>query len=184
MTPALASSVELLERSLSYTRARLAEVDGALLDRPTPCARWRLADLLVHMDDSLDAFTEAAGGAVQAPTRQAYDAPTRSIQAKACALLGAWSGPSPGDVVVGDLDLTSGLLVATAALEITVHGWDVGQATGTPEPIPAGLAEELLPVAHATVAADDRGTRFADALGVPTGAGAGERLLAFLGRRG
>ena len=60
----LVGSVDLLGRSLDYTRDRLATVRGGLLDRQTPCADWRLAQLLVHMEDSLDAFTEAAGGAV------------------------------------------------------------------------------------------------------------------------
>jgi hypothetical protein len=83
---------------------------------------------------------------------------------------------------VGGLDLGTDLLVATAALEITVHGWDVAQATGTRSPIPEELARHLLPVAYRTVTDDDRGIRFAAALPEPVGAGADVRLRAFLGR--
>ena len=65
MTATLGGSVELLERALGYTRARLGRVDDGLLDRPTPCEGWTLGDLLAHMEDALDAFTEAASGRVR-----------------------------------------------------------------------------------------------------------------------
>lgn len=182
MTAALGESVELLERALAYTGARLAEVDDARRAWRTPCAHWRLDDLLAHMEDALDAFTEAAGGAV--PVHAAAGRPGRVdvIQVKACELLGAWSRPGPGDVLVGGFDLASPLLVATAALEVTVHGWDVGQSVGSRVPIPDALATALLPVARQAVTAADRGVRFAAACPVPADASPGRRLLAHLGR--
>ncbi|MBZ5738078.1 TIGR03086 family metal-binding protein [Nocardioides mangrovi] len=183
MTGTLGASVELLERALGYTRLRLAEVDASLLDRPTPCAGWDLADLLAHMEDALDAFTEAAGGEVSAPVRRPPGS-TATICDKACALLGVWARPAPGDVLVGDRELTSSLLVATAALEVTVHGWDVGQSTGSGVPVPPLLAADLLPVAHLTVTRHDRGVRFADPRPGRPGEPADVRLLDFLGRSG
>ncbi|GAW50235.1 MULTISPECIES: TIGR03086 family metal-binding protein [unclassified Nocardioides] len=185
MRATLDGSVELLDRALSYTLLRLAGVRDDLLDRPTPCAGWSLADLLAHLDDALDAFTEAAGGRVEvhAPGAVGHVA---AIEEKACALLGAWSGPRPGDVVISDrdggLDLGSPLLVATAALEVTVHGWDVGQSTGAATALPDELARALLPVARAVVGPGDRGVRFAPARAVDADASYGVRLLAFLGR--
>ncbi len=181
MTTALASAVELLERSLGYTRIALAGVTEARLAAPTPCRDWTLRDLLGHMDDSLDAFTEAAGGGVAlTPTLAAPRVVV--LQQKACALLGLWSGEGPSGVRVGGVDLATDLLVATAALEITVHGWDVAQATGVGTPIPDDLARHLLPVAHRTVTEEDRGIRFAAALPEPVEAAADVRLRAFLGR--
>jgi uncharacterized protein (TIGR03086 family) len=181
MTTTLPASVELLGRSLEYTRARLACVRGGLLDRRTPCSDWRLGDLLVHMEDALDAFTEAAGGRVSVHLTHTTEGRVAAIEEKACALLGVWSRPGPGDVLVGGLDLASSLLIATAALEITAHGWDVGQAT-EPTPIPLDLASALLPVAHLAVTEADRGIRFAPAVPVPADAPADVRLVAFLGR--
>lgn len=196
MTTTLGGSVELLERALGFTRTRLAGVRDDLLTRPTPCAGWLLGDLLAHMEDALDAFTEASGGAVEVRDDRSSghgrdDGPSHrdrvpAIRDKACALLGAWAGPAPGDVVVGDrsggLDLGSSLLVATAALEVTVHGWDVGRATGERVDVPADLARDLLPVARLVVAPGDRGTRFAAPRPVAPGAADDLRLLAFLGR--
>lgn len=186
MTTTLGGSVELLERALGYTRARLAVVHDGLLDRPTPCEGWALGDLLAHMEDALDAFTEAAGGEVLLHGGSRAEGRVAAIQEKACALLGAWGGPSPGDVVIaatgGGLDLRSTVLVATAALEVTVHGWDVGRATGEAADIPPELARDLLPVARAVVGPADRGVRFAAARPVAADAAYDVRLLAHLGR--
>ena len=76
-----------------------------------------------------------------------------ALREKACALLGAWTAARPASeqVEVGDLDLDAPLLVATAALEITVHGWDVGQATGRRTRIPDDLAVGLLAVAQQVI---------------------------------
>jgi len=188
VTTALGGSVELLERALGYTRARLVDVHDDALHRRTPCDAWRLGDLLAHMEDALDAFTEAAGGAVEVPAQpRVARVRVAVLQQKACTLLGAWGGrPAPGDVVIrdrrGGLDLGSDLLVATAALEVTVHGWDVGQATGRPAAVPPALARELLEVATRVVHPSDRGVRFAAPRPVPPGTPDDLRLLAFLGR--
>ena len=181
MTTALAGAVELLDRSLSYTRVALVGLDEADLDRRTPCRGWTLRALLAHMDDALDAFTEAAGGRVplESPPDELR---VESLQRKACALLGVWSTPTHPDVRVGDADLATDLLISTAALEITVHGWDVGQATGRGGPIPEGLARVLLPVAHQMVDDADRGIRFGSPCPVPDDSSYDVRLRAFLGR--
>jgi uncharacterized protein (TIGR03086 family) len=182
----LDGSVELLDRALGYTRVQLVDVREDLLDHPTPCAGWTLAALLAHMEDALDAFTEAAGGAVEVHAPAGAAGRVAVIQDKACALLGAWSRPTPGDVVIrdgaGGLDLGSPLLVATAALEVSVHGWDVAQSTGRRSPLPDELARALLPVALWVVGPADRGVRFARAGDVDRDASYGERLLAYLGR--
>ena len=177
-------TVELLERALGYTRVALAGVRPGNLHRPTPCAGWDLDALLDHMHDALDAFAEAAHGTISLdPPHRALDVRLSTLQTKACALLGAWSGAGqPTTVSLGGAVVPTTVVVRAAALEIAVHGWDVARATGHPTPLPDSLASELLPVARALVDDADRGTRFAPALGVETGAGAPDRLLAFLGR--
>lgn len=186
MTPAhgepLQDAVELLERSLAYTGVALADVRSGNLRNPTPCDGWTLGRLLEHMADALDAFTEAASGRVEVlpgpPTSTRVDA----LREKACALLGAWVRARQTWVRVGDQDLGAALLVATAALEITVHGWDVAQATGRRSPLPQELARRLLPVAQAVIDPADRGTRFGPPLEAPPATSHGRRLLAYLGR--
>lgn len=193
MSSRLDAGVELLERSLGYTRTALARVGPTDLTRPTPCDRWDLAALLAHMDDALDAFLEAAGGRVAPPTGPG-GAPrpggTDSLCTKACALLGAWTSAPPQAVTLGralhgagrgaGVVMDPALLVLTAALEITVHGWDVARALDLAHPVPPALAVDLLPVARALVGEG----RFAPALAVAgdPGAPSGVRLLGAVGR--
>ena len=181
MTTALWSAVELLERSLGYTRSALAAVTPDRLGSPTPCAEWDLDRLLDHMDDSLDAFTEAATGSVSLVSTTGSPR-LESIRAKACGLLGWWCTRPPETVRIGDSPLPADLLVTTAALEITVHGWDVYRTLGRDEPVPDELAHALLPVAHLVVTAHDRPRRFAPPVPTNPGAADSQQLLAFLGR--
>lgn len=182
MPPALDGAVELLERSLGYTRVALADVGPHNLTAPTPCTGWNLSRLLAHMDDALDAFTQAAAGRVEVDPVMPSDDRVGSLQDKACALLGAWTEARPVLVAVGDLEIDSSVLVAAAALEITVHGWDVAQATGRRTPVPADLARGLLGVAELVVAPEDRDRRFAAPRPVSTSTVPSDRLLAYLGR--
>jgi uncharacterized protein (TIGR03086 family) len=179
-------SVALLERAIGYTRAALARVDDTLLEEPTPCADWDLRTLLEHMDDALAAFTEAAAlGAVDLRPlagRPEAERLVESLRLRACSALGAWThhyGDEP--VQIGASSLDAGTLAAIGALEITVHGWDVGQACGADQPIPPSLAEALLDVAADLVGDADRPIRF-DAPRDTDSLDPADRLLAFLGR--
>lgn len=188
MTAQLDAAVELLDRSLAYTRVMLADVLPDQLERPTPCLGWTLSALLAHMEDALDAFIEAAAGRVQVDPVPPTDTRVEALREKACTLLGAWTAGRPADgrrlapVAVGELSLDAHLLVATAALEITLHGWDVGQSTGRRTPIPDHLAAGLLPVAREVIDASDRGGRFAGPRPAAPDAPSAERLLAWAGR--
>lgn len=194
MSEALDGAVELLERALGYTRATLQGLDDspAGLARPTPCTRWDLGRLLAHMEDALDAFTEAAAGLVEVhpvPATPAARSRVDSLQVKACTLLEAWLGATgatgghrAGVEVGAGASMAAPLLVATAALEITVHGWDVGQATGAGQRIPTDLAGGLLGLATGLVGPADRVSRFGPPLESPGRLEVDEQLLAWLGR--
>jgi uncharacterized protein (TIGR03086 family) len=179
---ALDHAVELLDRALSYTRVTLNDVADADLSRRTPCERWDLGQLLAHMEDALDAFAEGAHGNVDLHHRVPATVRVANLQRKACALLAAWSGDAPDHVTIGEHSLETPVVVLAAALEITVHGWDVGEALGTHRPIPDDLAQRLLLVAEALVADDDRGELFGTPRPVPSDAADEIRLLGFLGR--
>ena len=78
--------------------------------------------------------------------------------------------------------MPSALLVSAAALEIAVHGWDVGRATGALPDLPEDLARALMPVAQAVVLPEDRPDRFAAPRRTGQTAGSADVLLGFLGR--
>lgn len=183
--------VELLAEAVAYTRTVLAAVSADDLARPTPCADWSLGDLLAHLDDALDAFTEAAGGRVWlSPASPALlvrpAASAADLRAKTQDLMQAWSRPA-AVVEVGGVAVPATTVVLTAALEVGVHGHDVARSVGAPltadlRRLPAPLARGLGEVADALVPVGDRAGRFAAPRPARPGADDSARLLAHLGR--
>ena len=177
----LAGAVLLLESAIGYTAEALGAAEDADPQAPTPCDRWRLAELLEHMDDALDTFVEAAVGRLH-PLPTTTGPRLESIRAKGCRLLETWRADAPEVVLLGDQAVPGGLVAGTAALEIAVHGWDLFTALELDRPLPDHLGRALLPVARLVVGPRDRGARFAPARPVTVDANDAERLLAYLGR--
>lgn len=137
------------------------------------------------MSDSLCALQDAADVGyvdLDVPTETLHD-PVVSLRLRACSLLGAWTrNGGAGLVSVAGSLLSARVLVATGALEIAVHGWDVARACGGDLALPSPLAAALLTVVPLVVDDIDRPRRFADPVDLPPSATPGERLLALLGR--
>lgn len=182
----LLGGVGLLERAINYTLGALHVVTADELAAPTPCRSWDLRALLAHLDESLLALHEAAalGHVTLTCTEEPGPAdPVVIVRSRASALLGAWTSTRRTDATVGDAALTTGILATAGAMEVAVHGWDVARAAGRLRPLPPVLAEEMLELSPFLVTEADRPARFAAPVAVPARASAGERLLAFLGRR-
>ncbi|HKA68569.1 MAG TPA: TIGR03086 family metal-binding protein [Actinomycetes bacterium] len=188
---ALTGGIGLLERAFGYTLGSLNLVTPAEMANPTPCAGWDLRALLRHMNDSLLAVHEAiaAGEVGLDPPPSAGDSgdpeadPVGVLRNRGCRILGAWvNADDPGQVAIADRALTPTILVATAAIEIAVHGWDVARACGQDRPIPPALAGELLELCPLFVSDADRRSRFGASVPVSPDAPASDRLAAYLGR--
>ncbi|MFI9510891.1 hypothetical protein [Nocardia sp. NPDC052566] len=174
---------DLLERAIAYLLAALPDA-RADLDGPTPCHDWNLRMLLAHIDESLTALREGFGhGRVcHTPTApRAVRAGAPPIRMRATGLLGDWTNARPTHVTVDGRPIPVPLFSAVAALELTVHAWDLTAATHTPTPIPHHLARELLTVAPQLVPPTDRHPLFAPPLPTPTTTPSNV-LLAYLGR--
>lgn len=178
--------VELLERSLAYTRGALEAVADAEGRLPTPCAHWTVTGLLVHMVDSLEVVTELALGrmalAGPPPTSHRPSVLADHLRVLGCTLLERWMAPAARDVVVGSCSVDVALAAEVGALEVAVHGWDLATARGLDTPVPPLLAAALLPVAVRRVPVDARGSRFAPPV-TPVASDPASLLLAHLGRR-
>jgi uncharacterized protein (TIGR03086 family) len=188
-TSTLSADVAILERAVGYLLGSLTGMSPDDLSRPTPCARWDLCMLLVHVDDSLCALVEAGGGSEVDLDPPRYDDPAAPLdlvarlRSRASDTLGAWADGGAADwAMVGDCPVSAGLLVAAGALEVAVHGWDIATARGERHPIPEPLAEAVLGRAALLVTPADRPVRFATARPVSPWTPAADRLLAFLGR--
>jgi uncharacterized protein (TIGR03086 family) len=186
---ALLGGVAVLERAIAYALGNVALVTPDALGAPTPCRYWDLHDLLEHLHDSMTALHEAvAVGRVACSPPAVGAAPGAAIigqvRDEATRLLGTWANAGgTATVQIDDQPLTAPLIAGLGALEVTVHGWDIGQACGRPRPIPAELADELLDLSVLLVRDRDRPGRFAPPVAVPADAPPSDRLLAFLGRR-
>jgi uncharacterized protein (TIGR03086 family) len=184
----LIEGVGLLERAVAYTLGSLQLITPEDMGAPSPCRDWDLQELLHHMNDSLAALHEAVEvrHVALAPPVTYGDPvtdPVSTLRDRACSMLGSWANADTELVSVATYPLTAGVVTATGAVEVTVHGWDVAHACGRVRPIPDQLAEELLPLAELLVSENDRPARFATAVPVPPWAGPAERLLAYLGRQ-
>jgi hypothetical protein len=227
----LSGGAALLERAISYTLGQLDGVTTAALKNPTPCAKWNLAALLVHMTDSLTALQEAmdlrevapvqATTPVQAPPPvQALPPPApappppgdrgsagrgaalpghsrpgnrpeindpaaylvAALRGRACHLLGSLAIVRDHLVFVGSYPVPVSIVTSAGAVDVAVHGWDVGCACGTPVPIPEELAQEMLRITPLLVTGADRPELFAQPVVVPEPASASDRLIGYLGR--
>jgi uncharacterized protein (TIGR03086 family) len=181
-------AIALLGGAIRYTLGVCAQVAQDELSRPTPCPDWDLAALLAHLALSMaDLESGLRTGSVDpwapdsAERAQPAD-PAEVVRDQAANLLFACYAHHGGDrfVQVGGVPLTAGIVAATAAMEIAVHGWDVAVARGASGEIPPGLAGRLLRLGPLLVVS--RSGLFAPAVEVPSGAGPSDRLVAYLGR--
>jgi uncharacterized protein (TIGR03086 family) len=192
-TAAAIGGIALLERAINYTLGCLHLVTPEALSQPTPCADWDLSTLLAHLDDSLRVLSEAVDlGFVDVDTEVGSDSevgdpaadPVAGVRGSATHLLGTLAGARDHpEISIGGCPLTTGVVTATGAVEVAVHGWDIARACGVDRPIPAPLAEEMLELSALLVSDADRPARFAAPVALPETADPGDLLLAFLGRR-
>jgi uncharacterized protein (TIGR03086 family) len=181
--------LEVLASAVRYALAGAGLGSAELLPRPTPCPGWDLETLLDHLSDSIEVLTEVitedgTGAALAACPGPAAD-PVGRLRGFAAGLLVACAvAGHPGRrVAVGDLELSVNMIMVTAAIEITGHGWDISVACGARRPVPPGLAAILLPIAPLLITPGTRPGLFADPVRLPGPACPGDQLIAFLGRQ-
>jgi uncharacterized protein (TIGR03086 family) len=174
----------VLAPALDYAVTSAAGIGLADLGRPSACAGWTVADVLVHLTESLRCLaTSLASGAVPGPVAQpAGPVTARTLSrelGRAAVSLGAAARDLRGrrSVAVDGLPLPCRRLIVVGAIEAAVHGWDA-----TREPVPGQLATRLLAALPLVVDDTTRRGMFADPVALPPGRPAGERLLAALGR--
>jgi uncharacterized protein (TIGR03086 family) len=191
----LTRGLELLGWAISYAVASARLATPQRLSCPTPCAGWDLGSLLHHVSDSVGVVHEAIttgciGPGSTGPGPAAGDDgpdrdPVSGLYRRAGQLLAACAPDVPAGhlVTIGDRELAARMVVATGAIEITVHGWDISVACGSRQPVPPDLAALLLPIAPLFITPRSRAGLFADPVPVSARACPGDQLVAFLGRQ-
>ncbi len=178
----------LLERAITYAVRSVLDVTPALLPRPTPCRGWNLDMLLRHASESLAALhdgtvTRHIALIPAVPDRAPASDPAQTFRDQA-PLLAAQATADGGRQAldIGDLPLPAIAMECAGAIEIAVHGWDISQACGRHKSIPDALAASLLAIAPLLIP-ESSGRRLFSPPVTPTANAAGDRLIAYLGRK-
>jgi uncharacterized protein (TIGR03086 family) len=181
-------AIALLAGAIRYALGVCAQVTPAELTRPTPCADWDLAALLAHLAASMADLEWGLRTGSTDPWAAEPAAPEPGelievLRDQAANLLITCYAHHGQDrlVHVGGVPLPAGIVAATAAVEIAVHGWDVSAARGPGVEIPSSLAVRMLRLSPLLVVSRDG--LFAPPVAVPPGAAPGDQLVAFLGRQ-
>lgn len=169
------------------------------LNRPTPCAGWRLVDLLAHMTVQHRGFAAAARGSGADPAIWRAETvvdvvtadPGAAYAAAAHDVLAAFATDGTSGVAFAlpdfgpDVTVPGEMAMGFHFVDYAVHGWDVAAALGVPFELPAEVVAAVLPLALAVPDGDFReadGAPFARAI---EGGDSDDfdRLLRHLGRR-
>jgi uncharacterized protein (TIGR03086 family) len=184
---------ELLDRAYAATGAVLAEVTPDQLDLPTPCASWKVCDVINHVVAGGYFFAAVAAGeepmdAADRPDYSAgdYHASFADGSAKAMAAFHD-EGALERTVRPPFGEVPGSVFVMIAAADVYTHGWDLARATGQPSELDAETGEQLLAFATGMMSDDFRGpdpdAPFGPRVDVPESAPVADRLAGFLGRQ-
>jgi len=183
------SQTEPLEQAIATARGVLANVSKEDLDKQTPCASWKVRDVINHLMDSSDFMASGMGkepANVGDVTGGDY---CEAFEAAAGRTLALFSEP-------GALDKTAKLpfgempgaaLMGLATSDIFTHAWDLAKATGQSTDLNPELAAQILPQVQQAVPDQFRGDEgsglpFGPKQEAPQGATNADQLAAFLGR--
>jgi uncharacterized protein (TIGR03086 family) len=186
-------SADMLAQGFASTAGVLAGVEVQQLDGETPCASWKVREVVNHV---------VGGTTYFAVTAETGEAPTRGDDADYCAgdfvtefnrgAARAVKAFEADGVMERTLKLPFGELpgaafVNIATIDTFAHGWDLARATGQSTDLDPELAAALLEIARAFLSDALRGSDgsapFGAQVEAPPGAGAADELAAFLGRQ-
>ena len=182
-------STQTLEQAIATTRAVLVGVSAGQLADSTPCASWKVSELINHIVGGQYFF--AAGATGEAPGGESPDFSAgdfvSAFDAGSAACVSAFNGEG---VMAKMLTLPFGQMpgaafAGLAATDTFQHGWDLAKATGQSTDLSPELAAGLLAGAKMAISDGFRGPEgapFGAATQAPAGASNADELAAFLGR--
>jgi uncharacterized protein (TIGR03086 family) len=169
----------------------LAKVKADQLDDPTPCASWKVRDLINHMVGGSYFFAAATNGE---PAGDGSDAPDfasgdfrAAYEEGSKQAIAAFSAPGALERIVkvpfGEFPGSAWMGLATT--DTFTHAWDLAKSIGQSTDLAPQLADQLLAGARQAISDAVRGDEpmpFGAEKSCPEGASAADRLAAFLGR--
>ena len=183
-------STEGLREAIATTRGVLSHVQTDQLVTPTPCASWRVSDVINHIVGGQYFFAAALTGepsAGEPPDFSAGDFVSTFDEASAaCVAAFESDGAMERIVKLPFGDLPGSMFLGLATTDTLTHGWDVAKATGQPTNLAPDLAANVLsaigPVLSDDLRGEDGKAPFGPEQAAPDGASNADKLAAFLGR--
>ena len=185
-------SADVLEQAFASTAAVVANVKPDQLDDPTPCASWKVRDLLNHVVGGTYFFAMIAetGGPPdqgEAPDFATGDFVSSFDQgAKRAVAAFRAEGAMDKQMTLPFGQLPGAVFVNIAATDTFAHGWDLARATGQATDLDPALASTLLENARSFLPDAMRGpdgqAPFGPRVDVPPSATPADQLAGFLGR--
>ena len=184
-------ATEGFEQAVSVAKDVLGNVKADQLDDPTPCASWKVRDVINHLVGGSYFFAaatngEAAGDGSDAPDFASGDY-TAAYEEGSKQAVAAFAAPGALERIVkvpfGEFPGAAWMGLATT--DTFTHAWDLAKATGQSTDLAPKLAEQLLVGARQAISDAVRGDEpmpFAAEKPCPDGATPADRLAAFLGR--
>ena len=186
---------QLDARAVRASVSVVSRVTTQDLDRATPCAQWRLAELLIHMTTQHLGFAAAAEGRGADPAvwraRHLGDDLVAAYTASAVEVLTAFAveGVAQREFAIPEIS-TQQTFPASRAIgfhfvDTIVHSWDVARSIDVPIQLPADLVRAALPLASAVPDGERRrepGAAFQPGLSAAGQFDPLDRVVALLGR--
>ncbi|HUR76609.1 MAG TPA: TIGR03086 family metal-binding protein [Acidimicrobiales bacterium] len=182
-------ATEPLARAIAIGRSVLSNVSKEDLDAQSPCASWKVRDVINHLVEGSDFFVTGLGGEAANVGDVTGGDYLASYDEAGERTLAAFNAPGALDKTAnmpwGPLPATA--LMGLATSDIVTHAWDMAKATGQSTDLDPEFVTHLLPQVQQAVpdmfrGAEGSGMPFGVRQEAPEGACAADRLAAFLGR--
>jgi uncharacterized protein (TIGR03086 family) len=183
-----------LDRATAAAAAVMAKLTPDQLDASTPCATWKVRDIINHVVGGTYFFTAIAetgappqGGGDEAPDFAAGDFNAAYAEGRA-KMLAAFAGCSADTMMdFGFMKVPGPGALNIATTDTLAHVWDLARAIGEPTDVEPDLATRLLENAKVAIPESFRGedgkAAFGPIVEVPASAPPADQLAGFLGRR-
>jgi uncharacterized protein (TIGR03086 family) len=181
-------TTEVLEQAIAATRGVLVNVSRDQLDDATPCASWKVSDLINHIVGGQYFF---AGGVLGELPSGETDWSAGDFVADfdegARRCVEAFNGDGAMDrmLTLPFGQMPGSAFIGLASTDTFTHGWDLAKATGQDTDLAPQLATGLLAGARVAIQPAFRsadGAVFGLEQTAPEGASNADQLAAFLGR--
>ena len=183
-------SLKPFEAAIASTRAVLTQVSADRMGDPTPCASWKVSDLVNHVVGGQHFFAAGMNGTPPSADHPEFangDFVAAFDEASAAALAAFSADGALGKMVKMPFGEMPGMVVlGLATTDTFVHGWDLAKALGLSTDLDPELSTALLAQSEKAISDGFRGPDGKAPFGAKQSGdnakNAADKLAAFLGR--